>query len=103
MGTKSKAIPYVVGLVFSNLAVWLILFTGAFKLLGAPLSQPAVVFTAICLATGVLFFVFGRPSFKSRGWLLVSSVTVGVVMPTVAVVAPAAFCILAGCKGFDMP
>ena len=103
MGTKSKAIPYAVGLVFSNLAVWLILFSGAFKLLGEPLSRhPGIVFTGVCLVTGVLFFVFGRTSFENRGWLLISSVAVGIVMPALAIAAPVVFCITAGCKGFDM-
>lgn len=104
MAIRSKVWSYVAALLFSNFAVWLFLFSGAFKLLGEPFSRsPVVAIGAVCAATAVIFFGLGKPAFASRRALIVSSILAGVAMPLLAIIVPVLFCVLMKCRGFDMP
>lgn len=104
MAIRSKAWSYLGALLFSNLAAWLFLFSGAFKFLGEPLARnPTIAIGSVCLATAVVFFVLGMPVFANRRSLLLSSIVAGVVMTLLAIVVPVVFCVLVRCEGFDMP
>jgi hypothetical protein len=102
MDAKSKLWALVGGIVFSNSAVWLILFNGFLMSPAGGLSgYPGTVLLAICLGTAITYYLLGRRAFDRNACLLASSVGAGIVLPGIAVAGPILFCILVGCRGFD--
>jgi hypothetical protein len=102
MRTKQGLAACLASLVFSVVAVWFVLLNGRFTSEGAPLSgYEPLIFICICAAAALIFAAVGGKAFKGRISLVAVAILVGIVAPGVVIVAPAVFCLVFQCQGFD--
>jgi hypothetical protein len=89
--------------VFALLAVWLVLFNGSLVSDGGLLAHAVPYAVAmVCLATAAVHFSVARTAYSSRYALFAVSALAGIALPALAAALPVVFCIVAGCRGFDM-